>query len=335
MVDRTPSAYGQLLREIKQAGLMRRRRAYYWFRICAMLAAFGAGCVAFALIGDSWWQLALAAFFAVMFTQLGFLGHDAGHGQIFATRSANAAIGSYLANLGIGLSYGWWVDKHSRHHSHPNNEDLDPDVGVGALVFTAGQARASRGVARWLYRFQAYMFFPLLTLEGINLRVASARHLFASRERRRWRELALITIHFGLYLGMIFLVLSPLKAVLFVVVHQALFGIYLGCSFAPNHKGMPVLSPEEEQDFFRRQVLTSRNVNGGWFIDFVLGGLNYQIEHHLFPSMPRPNLRHAQHMVRQFCADHAIAYRQTGLFTSYRQALVHLDDIGRLTRQPA
>ena len=73
--------------------------------------------------------------------------------------------------------------------------------------------------------------------------------------------------------------------------HQAVFGLYMGCSFAPNHKGMPIIEPDEKLDYLRRQVLTSRNVRGGWFIDQLLGGLNYQIEHHLFPSMPRANLR--------------------------------------------
>ena len=86
------------------------------------------------------------------------------------------------------------------------------------------------------------------------------------------------------------------------MVQQGLFGLYLGCSFAPNHKGMPTLTEADRLDFLRRQVLTSRNVRGGCLVDFVLGGLNYQIEHHLFPSMPRPNLRHAQPIVRRTAA---------------------------------
>ena len=101
---------------------------------------------------------------------------------------------------------------------------------------------------------------------------------------------------------MVFLVLSPVKAVVFIVVQQGLFGLYLGCSFAPNHKGMLVLGADDRTDFLRRQVLTSRNVRGGWLTDFALGGLNYQIEHHLFPSMPRPNLRRSQAMIEAFCA---------------------------------
>jgi fatty acid desaturase len=124
------------------------------------------------------------------------------------------------------------------------------------------------------------------------------------------------------------MVLSPAQAVAFVLVQQGLFGVYLGCSFAPNHKGMPVLGAEEKLDFLRRQVITSRNIRGGWLTDFTLGGLNYQIEHHLFPSMPRPSLRHAQEPVRAFCAQHGIAYHETGFFASYAQVLQHLHTVG-------
>jgi fatty acid desaturase len=129
-------------------------------------------------------------------------------------------------------------------------------------------------------------------------------------------------------------VLSPLKAVLFVLLQQALFGLYLGLSFAPNHKGMPIFNAEDNVDYLRRQVLTSRNVRGGWLVDFVLGGLNYQIEHHLFPNMPRPNLRRAQGLIREYCQRHRVAYHETTLWRSYAQALHHLHTVGEPLRAP-
>ena len=199
------------------------------------------------MVGNSWWQLVVAAFLAVVFTQIGFLGHDAGHRQVFGTRRANYVTGVLLGNLGIGLSYGWWVDKHNRHHAHPNTEDADPDIAVGALAFTAAQARASRGLARLVFRYQAYLFFPLLLLEAVSLHVASVRALTRRAARRRSWERALITVHAAGYLTVVFLVLSPVKAVVFIIVQQGLFGLYLGCSFAPNHKGMPILDADDQQ----------------------------------------------------------------------------------------
>jgi fatty acid desaturase len=326
---RRGSAYAQLSRQIKEAGLLERRRGYYAWKIAATAAALAAGWAVFVMVGNSWWQLTVAAFLAVVFTQIGFLGHDAGHRQISGSRRASYVLGVVLGNLGIGLSYGWWVDKHNRHHAHPNQEGADPDIAVGALAFTAAQARASRGVARLAFRYQAYLFFPLLLGEAVSLHIASAQALARRTGRHRSWERALFTVHGAGYLTAVFLVLSPVKAVVFILVQQGLFGLYLGCSFAPNHKGMPILGPADQRDFLRRQVLTSRNVRGGWLTDLALGGLNYQIEHHLFPSMPRPNLRHAQTLIEAFCQQQSLPYCQASLAGSYAQALRHLNTTGR------
>ena len=123
-------------------------------------------------------------------------------------------------------------------------------------------------------------------------------------------------MHFVGYATALFLVLSPLQAAVFVLVQQGLFGLYLGCSFAPNHKGMPTLTAGDELDFLRSQVLTSRNVRGSRLVDFLLGGLNYQIEHHLFPNMPRPNLRRAQPLVRAICSQQDLPYTEASMFGS-------------------
>jgi len=329
------SAYAELSRQIKRAGLLDRRPGYYAAHSALLLGLCAVGVAALVAVGDSWWQLLVAAYFAVISTQLGFLGHDAGHRQVFRTTRANHLVGVVLATLGVGFSYGWWVDKHNRHHAHPNDAEKDPDVAAGALVFTVGQLEASGRVARAFYRYQAWLFFPLLLLEAVNLRVASVRYLLTDRTLGRVREAVLMGLHVAGYLALVFLILPPGKAVAFVIVHQALFGLYLGCSFAPNHKGMPPLSAADDADYLRRQVLTSRNVRGHWITDFVLGGLNYQIEHHLFPSMPRGNLRHAQHIVKDFCHAHRVSYLETGLIASYAQGLRHLDAVGRHTGDPA
>jgi fatty acid desaturase len=328
--DARGSDYAHLLRRVKAAGLLDRRRRYYLTKIAVTGGLLVAGWVGFVLLGDSWFQLAAAAFLAVVFTQIGFIGHDAGHRQIFRSKRANYLVGLIHGNLAIGLSYGWWVDKHNRHHAHPNQEDKDPDIDIGALAFTAGQARAKRGrMTRFIARHQRYLFFPLLLAEAVQLHASSIRALSRRGIRNRAWEVLMLGLHAAGYVTVVLLVLSPLKAAVFIVVQQALFGLYLGCSFAPNHKGMPMLSADDRTDFLRRQVLTSRNVHGNWFVDYALGGLNYQIEHHLFPSMPRPNLRHAQEIVRAFCERHDLSYCETTLLRSYAQALRHLHDVGR------
>ncbi|MCM4084355.1 fatty acid desaturase family protein [Paractinoplanes hotanensis] len=327
------SLYGPLLKQVKAAGLLDRRPRLYVPRIVATSVLLVAGWGAFIRVGDSWWQLAVAVFLAFVFTQAGFIGHEAGHQQITTDRRINDVLGLLYADLAVGLSYGWWVDKHNRHHAHPNQEGKDPDIESGALAFTAKDAPNWGPAARVLYRYQAYFFFPLLLLEALNLHVSSVRAVVGGRiTRHRWWEIILLTAHVAGYLAAVFLVLSPVKAVVFIAVQQGLFGLYLGCSFAPNHKGMAILPAGDHSDFVRRQVLTSRNVRGGAVVDYALGGLNYQIEHHLFPSMPRPRLRRAQPIIREFCADHDLPYCETGLIESYAQALRHLDTVGRAGR---
>jgi len=327
------SEYAELSRQVRAARLLDRRPRYYAWKITVTAVLLAAGWAVFAVLGDSWWQLAVAAFLAVMFTQVGFLGHDAGHRQIFRSRPGNHVLGVLLGNLGIGLSYGWWVSKHNRHHAHPNQEGADPDIVIGVLAFTESQAHAGRGLGRLAFRYQAFLFFPLLLAEAASLHVASIRALISRPSRHRAWEAGLLAAHVAGYLTVVFLVLSPVMAVAFIVVQQGLFGLYLGASFAPNHKGMPILDATDRSGFLRRQVLTSRNVRGGWLTDLALGGLNYQIEHHLFPSMPRPNLRHSQAMIRAFCAQQDLPYCETSLVGSYAQALRHLNTIGRSARR--
>jgi len=329
---RRRSDYAELSRQVKQAGLLERRRGSYTWRIAVAVALLTAGWFAFVLIGNSWWQLAVAVFLAVMFTQIGFLGHDAGHRQISGSRRVSRILGVLLGNLGVGLSYGWWVDKHNRHHAHPNTEGADPDISMKVLAFTQTQARASRGLSRMVFRAQAYLFFPLLLGEAFSIHVASIRSLARRDSRARPAEAALLGIHVLGYLALVFLVLSPVKAVVFILVQQGLFGVYLGAAFAPNHKGMPILGAADRSDFLRRQVLTSRNVRGGWLTDLALGGLNYQIEHHLFPSMPRPALRRSQPLIMEYCRQLELPYCEASLVGSYAQALRHLSAVGRSSR---
>jgi fatty acid desaturase len=331
------SDFAQLCRQVRAADLLRRRGRHYAVRISVTVLALAAASTGFVLVGDSWYQLGIAAVLGVVFTQLAFLGHDGGHQQVFRSRRANDLLGIVIGDLLVGLSFGWWLDKHNRHHANPNHEEHDPDIGDSVLAFTTAHvAGRTGGLSRLVARYQAWLFFPMLCFEGVQLHVASVQSLISGRQRRyRRTEWLLLSVHLVGYLAAVLLVLSPVKALAFVAVHQAVFGIYMGCAFAPNHKGMAVIAPGERLDFLRRQVLTSRNVRGGWFTDLLLGGLNYQIEHHLFPSMPRPNLRHARQLVHQYCQEHGISYTETGLLDSYRAALGYLHELGAPLRQPS
>ncbi|HUQ56353.1 acyl-CoA desaturase [Lentzea sp.] len=321
------SDFARLTKELKAAGLLDRRRGYYVLRMTINAVLLGGIAVMFVALGDSWWQIATAVALAVVSTQLAFIGHDAGHRQIFRSHRHNDVVGHLHGSL-TGISYQWWVAKHNRHHANPNHEDHDPDIEIHALAFSRAQAAEKRGVYSWITKYQAFLFFPLLTAEAVVLRLSGFVALYRRELRAPWREAALQVLPLLAYLTALFVVLSPLKAVVFIVVHQSLMGVYLGCSFAPNHKGMPIISEGQRLDHLHKQVLTSRNVTGGRWVDALLGGLNHQVEHHLYPHMPRPNLRHAQPVVEDFCLRHGIPYSKTTLRNSYGQVLRHLHDAG-------
>lgn len=151
----TDSDYSRLIRQIRDAGLLKRRPLYYAISIAINVLLFAAGWMAFFWLGDSWLQLTVAVCLAVTSAQLGFLGHELGHRQVFRTRRMSDVVGVVNGNLAIGLSYSWWTDKHNRHHSHPNQIGLDSDVAAGALVWTPEQAEKRHGIGRWWAKWQA------------------------------------------------------------------------------------------------------------------------------------------------------------------------------------
>ncbi|MGB6456115.1 MAG: acyl-CoA desaturase [Streptosporangiaceae bacterium] len=316
-------------------GLLDRRPGYYRVKISLTIVAFFAGWALFIFVGNSWTALAVAALVGMMFTQMGFIGHDAGHNQVFCTRRRNRMLGLAVGNALIGLSFGWWVPKHNAHHAHPNEMGRDPDIAEGlALASSDGAENGRRTLASWLARWQAQLFFPLMVLRSSGMHVLGIKRLLRRRDRAAAVEASLLMLHAALYLTVVLWVLPPLRALAFIGVQQAVFSLYLGISFAPNHKAMPIIETATVAGFARRQVVTARNITGGRFTTFLLGGLNYQIEHHLFPSMPRPNLPRVQGLVRDFCAATDLGYSEESFTESFRQIIHHLSDAGAAASTP-
>src|ERR1700674_5354054 len=152
-----------LKRRIHDAGLERKRPGYYVLIITTNLVLWNFCLVVLFTIGSVWGQALAAAALAIVSVQLGFQLHDSGHRQMFAAPGKNALVGLVTANLLLGVSYGWWVQKHNRHHGNPNDVDLDPDIKVGAIAYNDEQAQARRGAGRLAAMYQAYLFFPLTT----------------------------------------------------------------------------------------------------------------------------------------------------------------------------
>lgn len=328
-------AYQQVTQVARESGLMRRATRFYLILGIALALLFGGAVTGFILLGSSWFQLLIAAAVGIIFTQAAFITHEAAHRQIFLGTKKNSRLALYLA-AALGLSYSWWDSKHSRHHSNPNHVGKDPDIDIDTISFISEDAATARGLRRAITRRQGWLFFPLLTLEGLNLHLHSYRHLLSrtQKPKKRWVELSLITLRHALYLTAIFSVLPIGLGFAFLGVQLAVFGVYMGASFAPNHKGMPVIAKGAKIDFFSKQVRTSRNIRGGWWATALMGGLNYQIEHHLFPNMARPFLGRASSIVREFCATNNVPYVETSLLRSYAIVIEYLNRVGLAARDP-
>jgi len=333
--DPQASGFAVLSRQIKAEGLLDRALGFYLRKAVLWTLALAAALTASVLIGDSWWQIVPAVAFGVIFTQFAFMAHEAAHRQIFASGKANDWAALFLGNLVVGMSYSWWQNKHTRHHGNPNVVGKDPDIAKDTISFLEEDAADSRGFVRFLTKHQGYLFFPLLLLEGLNLYKHAIMHLVTGQKaQHRALELTLIAVRllgFGL---LAFAIMSPPFAIVFLAVSTAVFGVYMGASFAPNHKGMPILPKSARVDFLERQVLTSRNITGGWFVDAFMGGLNYQIEHHLFPSMPRPALARTQEIVRAYCQENGVPYTETTILKSYGIVIRYLNEVGLQARDP-
>src|SRR5215210_7410059 len=299
-----PNQYAQLKGLIKQNGLLDRQPAYYAGKTAFTLGLLAVSLALLFVLGDTRFQLLNAAYLAFVFV-----------------------------NLLLGISRQWWIDKHNEHHGHPNQLDLDPDVDIPLLAFEEEQALGKRALARFVVKYQAALIFPLSLLQAVSMLRSSVEFLAAKKAKSTLVEALTICAHLVLYLSLLFWVLEPLQALLFIAVHRGLFGTYMVSVFAPNHKAMPVLDRHSRLDFLHRQVLTSRNVIAHPITDFWYGGLNYQIEHHLFPRMPRNKLRAAQPIIRGFCRDHSVAYHETSVLHSYKEILQHLHAVGAPLRE--
>lgn len=323
------SAFRPLLKRIKAEDLMGPATLFYVVTGITLMVATAAIVAGLALLSDQWWALLLAPALAVVWGQVSFLAHDAGHKQLPGPRSLSHRVGLVAANVLLGVSFGYWNDKHDRHHANPNHEGLDPDVADGIITWSEHQRATKTGLRRWLARHQAGLFFPLLTFQGWLLQLEGIAWLRRRPRATRRLEGLLLVLHFALYLGLLLWLLTPLQALAFVAIHEGIWGFMLASVFAPNHKGMEMPDGSDGRlDHLHRQVPTSRNIIGSPLVDFFMGGLNYQVEHHLFPSMPRAHLKAAQPIVEEYCREIELPYVKVAMADSYGQILRYLHAVG-------
>jgi fatty acid desaturase len=332
------SNFSQVLNLVRDAGYLKKKPSFYIIRlvVISVIASAlwtGAGFLAWAATLNGWWMVlafAIVALLGVMSAQYGFIAHEAAHRQIFRNNKLNDWTGLILANLFAGLSYGFWLKKHNKHHQRPNQIGEDPDIAIRVLSFTTESKMSKKGIERWFSDRQGYLFPLLLLFTGFDLLLDSVAGM-----GRKDRSIGIRILEFSLMLIRQFapyvvlaIMFGPFWAMAMWFVMMMSFGFFMGAAFAPNHKGMPLVEKDSSLDFFSRQVLTSRNIKGSWLKDNLMGGLNYQVEHHLFPSMARPYLRKTHAIVSEYCRQNDVTLVEMNLFSSYMVIMKHLNKVG-------
>jgi fatty acid desaturase len=255
--------------------------------------------------------------------------HDAGHQAIFSSRKWNDLAGEISCTF-LGIGYRTWCRQHNEHHAHPNQEGFDTDIDIPFHAFTTIGFLHQKTWLQRIARYQAWLFYPARILVIFTRRGASLQYFWAERlDVRMVCEILLWCVSAGCWFLLPILVFPLGKALLVLATVHITMGIYLSNVFAPNHKGMPQVAREGQFSFLEQQVVTTRNVKPGPITDFVHMNLNYQIEHHLFPTCPRRNLKRLTPYVLRACEDLGLSYTQVSLVNSHRSIVSRLAWVAR------
>jgi cytochrome b involved in lipid metabolism len=319
--------------EMLRRGLFETDMRYYakmscWYAflflsaLCLSLGYVGGGGAAARLLG--------AAVMGIFWQQLAGLGHDLGHSGVTHNFHTDHLIGSALSAL-MGLSVGWWKSDHNTHHVVCNAIEHDPNIQHLPVLAITDKIFAQPkfwdtyhrkwvgldAFGRLLVSYQHLLFYPLMAFGRINLYVQGFVYILSGHDRHHYPKLELLGLcSFFAWVGVLAKVQPSWSlAVGWIIVSHAVSGILhvqivLSHWSMETYKGSPYTSKETE--WYLMQMRTTMNVDTHPLLDWAHIGLQFQLEHHLFPRLPRHNLRKARVLVKAICEKHGIHYHEPG-----------------------
>jgi fatty acid desaturase len=297
---------GSLRAELRAAGIFDHREARGWLKVGLLIIGITGCLVGMALLGgwSAWFLIPVAA---VLSTSLAMVGHEGSHRSFSKSPTRNALMTYFAFPLFGGLGALYWREKHDRlHHGHPNVEGVDPDIKPFPFVSSRGDHEKSSAGERWFQRnFQGWAFWPMSLLMALGIRRASIMYVIRYPKkhgftRSWWLEIVCLTAHYIGWLVVPSIVWGPLVGFFVYSTIWALVGVFLALVFAPAHIGLPILA-EQRHDWLH-QLETTRNLELPRIVSIFFIGLDYQVEHHLFPKIPH------QKITKAWCARHGICY---------------------------
>jgi fatty acid desaturase len=311
-------SYEELCEKVREAGLA--KKTYLFYSIVTIFIFLGIGFgFYFITVTDVWWlQILNAIFLSFILMQAALLSHDLSHQQIFESKKKNKFFAVIMWSLVCGLSEERWYQIHNAHHKHVNHDGLDPDLDA-PFVFAKGHKKSTDNrLTKYIRPYQHIIFFAILPLLYPNLMFHSIKKMLEIESKKMFIELILSITHYVFFLFMVFWFLPWEIAVMFIVVSGITIGYFMGMAFAPNHKGREVAHFDSPTTWLDQIILT-RNLYPSTFLFYFFGGLNYQIEHHLFPNISRFNYPKIHKIVKNYCYENNIQYYETTWLNSMKE----------------
>jgi len=354
--------YRDLRAKLVMMGMFKSSKLFYLYK-CSFNMCMWAAAVAMVYFSDNVGvHVASALLLGLFWQQCGWLAHDFLHHQVFKQRKYGDLAGIFWGDLMQGYSMQWWKNKHNGHHAVPNlhntsamTSDGDPDIDtMPLLAWSIKQAQSFRELradgkdsafVKFMIKWQAFTYFPILLLARLSwlnesfktaygLGASSANAEIEMKRRglqypyleragiaMHWTWMAVLASGFGRF--------SPLYGMAYFLLATCSCGLFLALVFGLGHNGMATYDAETRPDFWKLQVTTTRNITGGhgfpqFFVDWLCGGLQYQVDHHLFPMMPRHNLAKCHKLVESFCKEWGVQYHEADLVVGTIEVLQHL-----------
>jgi fatty acid desaturase len=306
-----PDIFNTLKAEVRAAGLLNRTPVRGAVEMTAVILSLIA---IFATI-ELWHPFLLGLFMALIFTRAVFVSHDILHRQYFKGKNLSMRLSYPFSALILSNSSSWWDYKHNvNHHTWCNIVEKDEDIRALNGAFTP----KNRGSKPFIKRFKYIIFWGAMFF--MYPAFIAKSYSFVIR-KKLYGELILMLLQLPLIWGTVFYILPFSDALIVLLTLNFTLSPWLAFGFITNHLGCEVFDYEEGKNlsWMELQMRTSRSLKGGLFIHWFYGGLNTQIEHHLFPKVPRFNLLKVQQMTRDFARKHDIPYFETSPLEAYIQ----------------
>jgi fatty acid desaturase len=316
--------WSQLKEEVSKEGLLAKAPVRGSVEMIIVFSAFLF--VMFTL--DIFHPLFSAALMVIVMIRSTYLAHDLIHNQYFS-KNVDRKFSYIFGNFILGLSANWWRYAHNLlHHIYTNVRSKDADIKAVGGVFVG-----KRDWGELFHKNQKILYWFLLPFISVSFLYQTIKF---SLKHKRWFELSIVFSHFLIPYYAYNSFMFSNEAIMFLVAMYMGYGLFLGLVVITNHIGCEIIEDEESKNgvhWLDLQTRTSRNIKGGWLIHFMCGGLNTQVEHHLFPTAPRFYLLKVADITEKFCRKHGITYYATTLPQAYKEIYEELDGKGYKTRE--